>query len=107
MNIDAILNDLEEAERTWKTARNAMAEASSRRSALIQEALAAGIPQAVIGRLLGVSRQRIHQLTGSDLPENRKVGGTMGSFVDKHDGPESEQERREDEKYHEGYYEQI
>ncbi len=63
MNIEAILNDLEDAERAWKSARSTMAEASSRRSELIQEALAAGIPQAVIGRLLGVSRQRIHQLT--------------------------------------------
>ncbi len=63
MNVEAILNDLEDAERAWKAARAAVDEASARRGAMIGEALAAGVSQAVVARLLGVSRQRIHQLT--------------------------------------------
>ncbi len=63
MNVEAILNDLEDAERAWKASRVVWIEASERRSALISEAIAAGVSQAVVARLLGVSRQRIHQLT--------------------------------------------
>ncbi len=63
MNVEAILNDLEDAERAWKSARSTLDEASSRRSALIRESIEAGVSQAVVARLLGVSRQRIHQLT--------------------------------------------
>ncbi len=63
MNIDAILNDLEEAERAHKRARIGYEECRKWRAELIHQAIEAGIPQAVIGRLLGVSRQRIHQLT--------------------------------------------
>ncbi len=62
MNVEAILNDLEVAERAWKTSEIAVVEARSRRAALIAEAIEAGVSQAVLGRLLGVSRQRIHQL---------------------------------------------
>ncbi len=62
MNVEAILNDLVVAERAWKAAEKAAVEARSRRSALIAEAVAAGVSQAVLGRLLGVSRQRVHQL---------------------------------------------
>ncbi len=62
MNIEAILNDLEVAERAYKAAEIAVVEARSRRAALIAEAIEAGVSQAVLGRLLGVSRQRIHQL---------------------------------------------
>ncbi len=63
MNVEAILNDLEVAERAWKAAESAVIEARSARSALISEAVEAGVSQAVLGRLLGVSRQRVHQLT--------------------------------------------
>ncbi len=62
MNIEAILNDLEVAERAWKDAEKACAEARLARSTLISEAVEAGVSQAVLGRLLGVSRQRVHQL---------------------------------------------
>ncbi len=63
MNVEAILNDLEDAERAYKAAETAVSEARSRRAALIAESIEAGVSQAVLGRLLGVSRQRIHQLT--------------------------------------------
>ncbi len=63
MNIDALLNDLEDAERTFRGSKAAFKKASERRSELIHVAVEAGIPGAVIARLLGVSRQRIHQLT--------------------------------------------
>ncbi len=62
MNVEAILNDLEDAERAYKATEIAVVEARSRRAALISEAIEAGVSQAVLGRLLGVSRQRIHQL---------------------------------------------
>ncbi len=63
VNIEAILNDLEDAERAWKEAGKVLVEASDRRTALIGEAVEAGVRQSVLARLLGVSRQRIHQLT--------------------------------------------
>ncbi len=62
MNVEAILNDLEDAERAWKAAGKVLVEASDRRTALIGEAVEAGVRQTVLARLLGVSRQRVHQL---------------------------------------------
>ncbi len=62
MNVEAILNDLETAQKAMKDAQIALAFAQRERAELVREAKAAGVSGTVIGRLCGVSRQRVYQL---------------------------------------------
>lgn len=62
MNTAALIDALEDSQYQLEAAIDKQTKASEKRNKLIKQALAAGVKQADIARLTGLSRARIAQL---------------------------------------------
>lgn len=60
-----LLAQIAEAQRLTEAAAQAQLEAAERTRAAVRELLEAGMPQADVATVLGVSRQRVTQLAGA------------------------------------------